>query len=554
MNIKLLLCSSAVGLLAVSCFDDSYDLSDIDTTSRVEVNNLVIPINFDAVTLSDIIKLDEDSPVKEIMVDGVKMYAVSRTGDFDSDPIFIKAPIADAPNLESQSITLPGNNGLFTIPELGEDFTFSCNDVDKSIVDITNATLNDLDFNIEFVTPGLTSGATYDNVKIQLPKGMTATANNGTYEASTGIWTLSNLPISGGKADATLTATSIDFTKNDFTFESPKFDFTSTFSIIEGTLKADDTSVSTVDITVNYTLSELNVTAISGKISYTIEGMELESISLNDLPTFLNNENTNIVLNNPLICLQTNNPVAAEKLEVSAALALTAYRDGVAGNTAVSDNFTVGYNLGVDGLYNTILSPEKPSFVPDNFSADYKWFAFNNLGSILAGEGLPQSISVNSNGAQIPTQSVVDFELGRNIPGVKGQYELFAPLAFGDGTVIFYSDTKDGWGEDVQDLFIDTLTIEALATNNTPLEAQLTIYPLDVNGNRIPGVDLTSSTLLSGQSEILTFTLTGQIKGLDGVEFFATINPADNQAVAPNQSITFENIRVKVNGYYERKL
>lgn len=42
----------AAGLIAAasvtSCVDDKYDLSDIDTTARIQVDNLTIPVNVDA--------------------------------------------------------------------------------------------------------------------------------------------------------------------------------------------------------------------------------------------------------------------------------------------------------------------------------------------------------------------------------------------------------------------------------------------------------------------------------------------------------------------------
>lgn len=39
-------------MLLSACVDDSYDLSDIDTSMEVKVNDLVIPVNLGTVTLS----------------------------------------------------------------------------------------------------------------------------------------------------------------------------------------------------------------------------------------------------------------------------------------------------------------------------------------------------------------------------------------------------------------------------------------------------------------------------------------------------------------------
>lgn len=82
----------AAGLIAAasvtSCVDDKYDLSDIDTTARIQVDNLTIPVNVDAITLSSLLDLDPNDPdakVKE--VNGI--YAVVENGDFHSEMVHI---------------------------------------------------------------------------------------------------------------------------------------------------------------------------------------------------------------------------------------------------------------------------------------------------------------------------------------------------------------------------------------------------------------------------------------------------------------------------------
>ena len=46
-------------LLFASCIDNNYDLSDIDTTSRFEVKDLVIPVNLDPIMMSDLLEIKE---------------------------------------------------------------------------------------------------------------------------------------------------------------------------------------------------------------------------------------------------------------------------------------------------------------------------------------------------------------------------------------------------------------------------------------------------------------------------------------------------------------
>lgn len=549
MNSKLFICSAIVGLVSTSCMDDNYDLSDIDTTSRIAVNDLVIPVNFSEVHLSDIISLDENSDIKIVKIDGVDYYAVTRSGDFDSKSITIQAPVAKAPDLESKNATLYSVGGVYTIPEMGDDFTFSCSDVDKSIAEIRIVEVSGLDFTIQFNTPSLSAG-TYENVRLRLPKGMKGSATAGTYDAGSGVWTIPSLPVSAaGIAKATFTSKGIDFTANEFSYSNPKFEFTSNFSILGAELKAEGT---TVEFSVDFTLSELDVTSFSGKISYEIEGMDIAPINLGDLPKFLQGEETNIALANPLICLNTTNPVAGDKLSFSAGLTLTANRDGETSKSFTSEDFTVGYGS-ANGFYNTVLSPEKPSYVPEKFEG-FDWFAFPGLGSLLAGNGLPASLDVYVNNPRIPEQPVDNFVLGRKLDGVIGSYELFAPLALESGSTIVYTDIKDGWNEDIEDMVINVLTLTATATNNTPLDATLTIYPLGVDGKRLSGVELTSSELKSGEPNLpLTFTLKGEIKNLDGIEIVAIVKSASSLTLSPDQTIDLKDIRVKVNGYYQKE-
>lgn len=549
MKLKLLaLFSAAFGLLATSCIDDSYDLSNVDTTSRVDVVDLQIPVNFDEVTLSDVIKLDGEDDIKIITIDGENYYAVTRSGDFDSDPIYIKVPEATTPTLESKEVMLSkGSDGYFNIEELGNDFTFSCYDVDKSIVEIEQVKVKDLDFTIYFNTPG-----TYTNVELRLPLAMTGSATVGTYNPETGIWTIPSITVAG-RTKAVYTATSIDFTKNDFSFSNHHFDFTSNFSILSGKIAADGT---TLDFKIDYELSDLEVTAVTGKIKYEIEGMEIKDISLENIPNFLKGDGTNVTLANPLLCLSTTNPVAGDKLYYESALSMTANHEDGSSKTLVSNVFTIKYNDG-EGPYNTIFSPNEDideNFIPAGYENNYQWVEYADLGTILAGNGIPKTISVSAENPMIPEQPVKDFVLGRNIPGVIGNYELFAPLSLEAGSTIVYTTTEDGWGEDVGYLTVNALTLTAVGTNNTSLDAQLTIYPLNAQGQRIPGAQFSSTTLPAGATEPITFTLNQTITGLDGVEFVATVVSQDEKILSPDQTIVFKNIRARVTGYYEREL
>ncbi|MDE6836643.1 MAG: hypothetical protein K2J03_06775 [Muribaculaceae bacterium] len=57
-------------LLLPGCIDKNYDLSDIDKTTQINVKDLVVPVNVEAIELSNIIKLDDDSQIKITAIDG----------------------------------------------------------------------------------------------------------------------------------------------------------------------------------------------------------------------------------------------------------------------------------------------------------------------------------------------------------------------------------------------------------------------------------------------------------------------------------------------------
>ena len=71
---KLFILLAAAGTMTVSCVDNNYKLSDLDTTVGVSVNNLTIPLNVDSLLLDQVLDLDEDGKVKkQVLPDGTEL-------------------------------------------------------------------------------------------------------------------------------------------------------------------------------------------------------------------------------------------------------------------------------------------------------------------------------------------------------------------------------------------------------------------------------------------------------------------------------------------------
>lgn len=71
LTTKSILVISAI-MPMTSCVDDKYDLSDIESTARIEVKDLMVPINLDVISLENIIEIEEGKAVE--IVDG--QYAI----------------------------------------------------------------------------------------------------------------------------------------------------------------------------------------------------------------------------------------------------------------------------------------------------------------------------------------------------------------------------------------------------------------------------------------------------------------------------------------------
>lgn len=572
------------------CIDDSYNLDDIDTTTEIKVNDLTLPVNIDQVTLDDIITFDDDSKIKPIDLDGKKVYALVEEGSFDSKPIHIDEVKAEAPTLnptvdELEQLKTPVGTRAFTsqdfavtyvMTEMGNQFSYESDDIDPAVEDLVSAQVSPLVFSIYLQAKNVENSLEkmyFTDLKIQMPKGLTIIAEetNGTYDAETGFWTISRHDVDGSSTMARLTANEVNFKANGAKIKNHSLSLDTEFKVLSGRLTIEPKMENGIprplpenlSFRIDYDLTDLVVESLTGRIKYDLEDMDIAPVTLGDIPDFLSGEGTNITLANPQIYLQTNNPVASDKLRCQSGLSLTALRDNAPAQTYSANGgaeaITIGYG-NTPNVYNFLISPSKEgASIPAEYAANISYVPFSTLGQILSSEtgaGIPEKIAINLVKPCIPSQTVNNFPLGRDLDAVNGNYKLIAPLALGDKSVILYTHREDGWNdEDVDALTITKLTVTADVTNLCPVDATVTIYPLDKQGNRIDAN--LQSTLLKADTpdQKLEVTLTGEIKHLDGVDIVARVEAGNDQsALAPSQTITLKNIRATVSGSYIKKL
>lgn len=576
--------------LLTGCIDDDYDLSDLDKTVQLQVNDLTIPVNLDEIYLKNILKPDESSIIKEI--DGE--YAVVQTGSITSDPVEIAVQRVAAPTVNPTIRTIYEGEEIpdgvefepteevhaYSIVDIMGDFTYDKSDIPSEILDLRylgvdwtiaiTVSVNDPD--------GAFRHLSFTDVVISLPKGLSTPDNR--YNPTTGDLDLGTVTVPAGQLAYTLSVPvkGVDLTKwsaEDFKFTPAanadakgSVHFAGHVGVKSGnavvTILATSAHRATVDLTMAPTLSAITIDSFSGRIRYTFDNLNIPAVNINDLPDLLNDPSTDIRLSNPQLYLSVNNPVANYKLDASTGLTLTPTRDGVDRTPCTLDagqTINIGHDKGVDGPYTFCISPSKP----DSYYKGYEGATHvgcADFSNILAGEGFPTAIKVDLTDAGVVPGDVDNFRLGVSMGSIKGDYTVYCPLALDAGSTVVYSDTIDGWNDETVDrIVISSLTLNTTVTNNLPFEVVLTGYPLSMtdSGQAVRSVDpdthrdvtITEVTIPAMTAQAVTLSTDGTVTRLDGIHFTARASVTDSdRLLTPDTAVKLSDIRVTVSGSY----
>ncbi len=554
--------------LLVSCVDDNYDLSDIDTTVRVDVNDLTIPLNLDEILLSSIIK--EGDRIK--VVNGE--YAVTQDGSFSSTSVNISDFTIHAQQLQPTLLTMPfvpaaaglAEAGHFAITPEAKSFDFSSNSVPSEITSITDVQ-GRLEFNFSFNLRGISSVARkveLSDILIQLPAGLhLADAAGGSYNATSGELTMPATSVTSENYTFKIVADKINFEQlgAQLNTTNHSIEVRGDFYVKSGKVtvnRADliGTEPTTLDLSIQYNIPDFPLTSFSGSLKYNITGVNISDVELNDLPDVLTQPGTDITLANPQIYLHVVNPLQPYKLYAETGLTISAIHGSTSTPYSIDNGyFTVGNNNS-NGVYNFCLAPNDPQNKPAEY-ADASFVQFSDLGKVLSGDGIPNRLSISLDNPQLPDQPVKDLRLGTDLGDVSGNYEFIAPIALAQGSKIVYSDILDGWdAEDLKDLTITNLHIKASITSEVPLSIDFKAYPVDENNNQINNVEIKGAQInATSDPQDVDIYITGTIRDLAGVQFEAVaVAGASEQVLRPDMTIKVAKLRPTVTGYYESEL
>ncbi len=552
------------------CTDDDYDLSDLDKTAQIPVNDLTVPVNIDEIYLSDIIDVKPGDRVQ--IVDGG--YAVVEENTFNSDPIEVDDVTLSSPMLESstRNISLDGaatllESGQPLLLPLGSDesaYDLTASDVSAYIVSVKEVDC-DLKITIALSLNGFgdkLKSMSLRNVVLGIPKGLGNVTGNGRYSAESGEFHVTDSRINGTKAEIEIAAKKLDFIKCGAVYnaDAHTMKFADKLKVISGEAVITASDFTTTDFSTlpsyctyrtDFDLSRVYITGFSGRIRYDLTSFDIPQVDLTDLPDVLSQPGTDIKLVNPCLYLRIENPVSAYSLHAVTGFEIKALREG---QPTQSYSLPAPFTVTSEPESEYCLSPTKPSEYLTAF-ANSQHIPFPSLGNIFSGDGLPQSLDINLINPELPEQEVTGFKLGHKLGSVHGSYYFFAPIELGAGSKITYSDVLDGWSsEDLDKVTISRLHVTASVTTDVPVSLKFSAYPIDKDGNQINDVEIDGGYVdASAIDQQLDINITGTVTGLAGIRFTAVAAPKpgeDASALRPGMNIKLSKIRATVSGYY----
>lgn len=501
-NLKHHLLPSALlvaGFLTLTgCTNNDYDLNNVDATMGFGSESLVIPNSSTKdIQLKDVLDLKEDGCV---VTDAAGNYLFQLAGgDVEAAYPNISPIILDVTNVFDGDISLsnaastgakarraPGSSLHIASPKV---MMFEYHGNDKAVKSLNEAEINEnengteisirLDFsnistavsNIESATLTLPAYLSISQVN---GNGNGVPTHNGSKVTITDISTARPLELS-------LKTQKLDFTnQNDhgrLSINNGAIDLTGYFSIamqcnVTGAMPDNPTIKAKIGVADR----TITMNSATGIFDPKINLNTLGEVDVTGLPDFLDDDDVVADLDNPQILLTVNN-----NMDVAATVSATVIstKEGRELARVTLPEMSVAKN----GLSKICICRQKTSELNQQYG-EANVYAVSNLSTLI--NRIPDHIKiVDVNAHAKPEVATIVF--GEKYQ-VKPNYEVNAPLAFGEKANIVYEDSFTGWNDDINELDLAEGTyIEVTANVENKVPAYLTVkaYPVDAQGNKI---------------------------------------------------------------------
>lgn len=537
------------GSVVVSCTDNHYDLDDIDMTFGIGNGELSIPgSSTTTIKLSEVLDLEENGEVKE-GADGT--YRFYKKGDAvnptttDISAVTVRKVSAesfdfaiDLSSYAMKSKPRAAKRAAVSFENEVNVGSFEYNgNLPSEVVEINNATISsDMILGIAFddnISKLLTQ---ISEMTITMPSYMKFSVKESTID----YVQEGNKLVMRNVSTAAPQRLAISFNELQFgvdaddcghlTVEKSKVNMLGNIkmgiSINEdiNLVSGVDPSKCSIKCKIDF-MNDMRLTEVTGRFAPSITLDNLGHATIGNIPDFLNEDGVKIDIENPQIILALTTDLTVPGV-ISGVINYG--RDGASSSIAIGEKIKVKAASGNESATTRICICRNKNLVGD--ASLYDQIIEQDDIKNLFYPTIAKEVSFTATAKADDTQPS-SFVLGKTYT-IQPEYEVLAPLAFGEDANIVYTDDMDGWNDDIDDVDLKEggyILMSANIENRVPVYLNVDAKPVDVYGNDISNevsVEVTGEVAASTNGTDMvespvTVKLTpkkGALKKLDGLK------------------------------------
>lgn len=305
---------------------------------------------------------------------------------------------------------------------------------------------------------------------------------------------------------------------------------------------------------------DIDITSVTGVFGHVIG--DIDPLRLDDMPDFLNDDDVVLDLANPLIFISVANSLPSpikigseNSAEQGVHLSATA--------KGSSKHYATGSLTLKEGENHLMIADHNTTVRPANYqNRDITFVEVHDVAGLV--RTIPEQIDIKVDPV---TLNATDLLIGHEYP-ISIDYEVYAPLEFGDDFRLVYQDTERGWAsdlEDVEDMNLGTIEINALVDSDLPASLELSLIPLDEQCMPISALTPITIDVPAGaknhvvnvrieatNGHTINDVLTGRngAQQLDGIKYRAEVKKgeSDNATLRPEAKVKLHDLQITVKG------
>lgn len=587
---RIVACMLAAGFLAVGsgCTDSDFDLSNIDQTIGIGGDGLQLPTNStENIVLDDLLDLN-NSDFISIAENGDYMFSKQSDDVKPSHPSIDEVLVKEAKVNNNFKIEIPESSLMQTrrksaghtklsktasVEGEASEFKYRGN-VPFEIRDLISAkTASDINIDVNVTAELKKVIPTFKTMTVTIPSYLKlnigkCSPSQPEYDAEKGIITFHNIS-SSAKINIKANISSLDFSTPPPTVVftpgvlgadgSIDFDGAVLLGITFDEVNKEGNSLQNLYMSAKMTMGAIRVKEATGKFKPNLDLEDLGNVNINNVPDFLTDYDVTINLYNPVIEL-----TATSDIDVAGVATATLIAEDERGNEMAKVEIR-GLNIKPNGTTRLCICKHKEGIDETKYD---QVKVVSNLSDIV--KKIPHRINCKAE-VDADTYRKGTVKLGKKYT-IDADVHMSAPLAFDEGAQIVYTDTIDGWNEDIDKFsFAEGAYIEMTTEveNKMPAYLNVSAFAIDVNGKEIPQhrirVDVSNSVKASEDGEKAVVTPVtiklrenekGALKTVDGIVFRVTAAAGEKDAQtivgktinAYKHTLTARNIKVRLVG------